>query len=134
MSMIKWRPFADLEDLWEFKKMRSQDFDLAHDMYEKDGNIIVTMNVPGIDAEDINVHVDNNELHVSAERKEKKEVNDKDYYHKEIKYGSVSRFITLPCAVDESGIVAELSDGGVLTITLPKIEQEETKKIKVMRR
>lgn len=136
MSMIKWRPFGDLEELFEFRPLQGKAFDTGKmDMYEEDGNIVVKMNVPGIDADEIDIRVHDNHLHVSAKHEQKKEEKDKDYYYKEMSSGSFQRMVTLPSFVDESEIVAEVSDG-VLTITLPKTAEEENqvKKIKVTRK
>ncbi len=117
MSMIKWRPYEELENIGT--EIENFGLDLSADMYETDKDVIATMNVPGIDKKDIHVRVDGNHLHVSGERKEEKEVKKDDYYHKEIRRGHFERTISLPCAVNEAKVATELSEG-VLTITMPK--------------
>ena len=77
------------------------------------------MNVPGVAADNIKVRVDDNHLHISGERKQKEEVKEKNYYHKEIRYGSFERTVSLPCAVNASSMTKKL-ENGVLTIMLPK--------------
>src|SRR5579871_108401 len=104
MSVAKWNDFGK---------------DLAMDVYENNGNIIVKMNVPGISENNIQVRIENGNLHVSGKREEKKEVKEKDYYHKEIKRGDFSRIISLPEDIDENAMTWEVTDG-VLTVTIPK--------------
>lgn len=117
MSMIKWRPYEELENFGT--ETENLGMDLSADMYETDKDVVATMNVPGIEAHDIHVRVDDNHLHVSGERKETKEIEKENYYHREIRRGQFERTISLPCAVDAAKMTKKMSDG-VLTITLPK--------------
>ena len=132
MAIMRWRPFHSLEDLFHDKFMNGQGLDLAVDMYEEGNNIIAKMNIPGVKAENIDIRVEKHHLHIYGERKEEKEVEKKDYYHKEIRGGSFERIVSLPCLVDEDKTNAELKDG-VLIITMPKIkkEEKESQKIKI---
>lgn len=117
MSMIKWRPYEELENFDQ--EMENLGIDLAVDMYEDNDDVIVAMNVPGVDAKHIHIRIDDNHLHVSGEREEKKEVKEKHYVHKEIRRGSFERTISLPCAIHADKITKHVANG-VLTITLPK--------------
>lgn len=135
MSLLRWKPFFN--DLEEFDKpFRDQGFDLAIDLYEEDNNVIAKMHVPGIDADDIDIYIDEyNHLHISGERSERKEEKEKDYYHKEIRQGSFQRVIPIHAEIDEDQITATV-ENGVLTIIMPKTmeEQKQVKKIKVQRK
>jgi HSP20 family protein len=102
----------------------------ALDMSETDTAIDVRMDLPGITAKDIDIQVNGNLLTVSGERKEEKEEKGKTFHRVERSYGSFSRTVTLPGAVNESEVAAEYKDG-VLTITLPKTEESKAHKIKV---
>ena len=104
MSIKKWEPFGQ---------------DLAIDVYEENGNVIAKMNVPGIDEANLKVYIENGDLHVSGKREEKKEIQEKNYYHKEIKRGSFNRVVSLPNDIDAAAMTWELSDG-VLTVMMPK--------------
>jgi HSP20 family protein len=133
--MIKWRPFHHLEDLFHDHHSRSAQWDLAVDVYEENDNVIAKMNIPGIDPDKINIDVEDNHLHVSGERKEEKEVNEKNYYHKEIRRGSFERIVPLPCAINKQKVSAEMHEG-VLRIVMPKINAQEhaAKRIKINRK
>ncbi len=132
MAIIKWRPFQELEEFFTGRFINGQGLDLAVDVYEEGNNVIAKMNVPGIKPDDIDIKIEKHHLHIYGERKEEKEVEKKDYYHKEIRSGSFERIVPLPCLVDEKSTTAKI-DNGVLIITMPKTKNEEieNKRIKV---
>jgi HSP20 family protein len=101
------------------KEALNQAFSLAIDMYEKDGNIIVKMDIPGIDSSDIQVEVEDGQLHVFGERRAKEEVKEENYYYKETGYGRFDRLVSLPADIDKAGMSYEIGDG-ILTVVIPK--------------
>ena len=101
------------------KESFNQAFSLATDMYEKDGNIIVKMDIPGIDPNDIQVEIEDGQLHIFGERKAKEEVNEAHYYYKETGYGRFDRLVSLPADIDKAGMTYEIGDG-ILTVIIPK--------------
>ena len=103
------------------------------DVSETDDAIEVKTDLPGIKSEDIDIEIRNDYLTVSGETTEvrkTKEGNGRKYHRIERHTGSFSRSVRLPCHVQEDSVKAELKDG-VLAITLPKAEQEKTKKIAI---
>ncbi len=92
----------------------------------------VEVDLPGFKKEDIHVDLKDNVLTISGERKNKKEIKEKDYYKKESSYGKFQRSFTLPENTDAENIEANSQDG-VLEVVIPKIERskKETKKIKI---
>jgi HSP20 family protein len=102
----------------------------AADVSETDETIEVKMDIPGIQAADLDVQVNGNLLTISGERKEEKEEKGKTYHRIERRYGSFSRSTTLPAAVKEDKVEAQYHDG-VLTITMEKTKDAKTRKIKV---
>ncbi len=96
----------------------------ATDVYAKDGDLIVRVELPGIDPrEDVSVQVEGGELVVRGERKQKEEVKEEAYYRMEASFGSFERRIPMPEGIDEKAIQAEYTDG-VLTVTVPKAARE----------
>lgn len=130
MAMIRWKPFGELDKFFEELNVPNVMRELATDVYEDDGNVIVEMNVPGIQADKVDIAVEGDHLRVTGHREEEKETKDRDYYVKEIRRGSFERIIHLPAAVDREKTKAEVHDG-VLKITLPKKSKEQSHKIKV---
>lgn len=128
MPFIRWRPFTDLDHLFE-----NNSHDLAADVYEENDTVYVEMHVPGMTPDEIDISVEDNHLRITGSRKEREEIGDRGYYYKEIRRGDFERSLTLPSAVDSSKASAEFSDG-VLKIALPKKMAGESKKIKVHKR
>jgi HSP20 family protein len=134
MSIIRWKPWHEIDKIFEtIAWPEGHWLDLAADVYEKNGNVIVEMHVPGIDPDNIDIKVNDSHLYVSGTREEKKEVKHEHYYHREIRRGGFERVIQLPCDVVQKEIKAEFKDG-VLVITMPKEQHAEAKKIAVVRK
>jgi len=100
------------------------------DTYEDEHNIVLKLEVPGIDEKDIHVHVDNNTLTVQGERNIEKEEKEENYRRIERQYGSFTRSFTLPSSVDQGQVSAHY-DKGVLKINLAKKAEAKPKQIKV---
>lgn len=96
----------------------------ATDVYAKDGDLIVRVELPGIDPrEDVSVQVEGGELVVRGERKQREEVKEEAYYRMEASFGSFERRIPMPEGIDVDAIEAAYTDG-VLTVTVPKAARE----------
>lgn len=128
-QLVQFDPFKEVARAWDDEFFQGP-FVPAVDMRQKGDDVIVTMEVPGIKIDVVDVSVENDVLTISAEKKEKKEVKKEDYYHKEIKEGSFSRSIILPMKVKGEEAKAEI-ENGVLEIILPKADELKPKKIKV---
>ncbi|HET6713516.1 MAG TPA: Hsp20/alpha crystallin family protein [Actinomycetota bacterium] len=108
------------------------------DVFGREGDLIVHLEVPGIDPEkDVTIQVEDDVLVIRGERSTKEEVEDKDYYRMESSFGSFERRLPIPEGVKEDDIVATYADG-VLEIVLPgaapKIEEpvEEKHEVKTI--
>lgn len=97
---------------------------------KKSGDFHVEIDMPGIKKEDIDVRIDNNILTVCGERKMKKEVKKKDYYHMESSFGRVERSFSLPKGIDQDKINAQYKDGR-LVIDLEREKSLKPKAIEV---
>jgi HSP20 family protein len=100
------------------------------DIAEKDNEIIVTAELPGIAQDDVDISVTNDILTVKGEKKEEKEVKEDDYHLVERSYGSFHRSIPLPTSVQGDKAKANYKDG-VLRIEIPKSEEAKPKQIKI---
>ena len=88
------------------------------------------MDIPGMEAKDIDIQVNGHLLTISGERKEEKEEKGKTYHRIERRSGSFSRSVTLPCPVKEEAVDAQYKNG-ILMVKLPKAEEAKSKKIAV---
>ena len=100
------------------------------DIYEDEHNIILKIEVPGIDEKDIDVRIQNNTLTVHGERKIEKEEKEENFRRVERQYGSFTRSFTLPSSVDPEQVSAHC-DRGMLKINLSKKAEAKPTQIKV---
>ncbi|MCX6794563.1 MAG: Hsp20/alpha crystallin family protein [Candidatus Falkowbacteria bacterium] len=139
MSLIKWAPFFPEFD--DMEKMMGEmlpavrgnqfGFTPAIDMYEDKDNVVVETQLGGIDPEKVDISIENNVLTIKGESEKKSEVEDKNYYRKEIRRGSFYRSIPLPTKVNGDKATAE-SGEGILKITVPKAPELKSKTIKII--
>lgn len=137
MSLIKWTPFIDSFDDMDaaFRGLMPsargmESFMPAIDMYEDKDSVIIETQLAGIDPEKVDISIDNDILSIKGESEKQHEVDEKNYYRKEIRRGSFYRSIALPTHVqaDKTKAVAE---AGVLKITVPKAQVQKSSKIKI---
>jgi HSP20 family protein len=102
----------------------------AIDMYDDEKNVYIKADVAGIDEKDLNVSIQDNILTISGERIEEKQDKRKGWVISERSMGSFCRSVNLPAGIKHDSIKAELKNG-VLTVTLPKEKQSESKTIKI---
>ena len=111
---------------------RSATFMPQVDVADAGKEIKVSVELPGLDDEDIEVSLTKETLTIKGEKKEEKEEKGKDYYRSERSFGSFTRTIPLPVEIDAEKAEASFKKG-VLTVKLPKTKQviSETKKVPV---
>lgn len=115
-----------------FREERLAEFSPKVNVSENDKEIEVTVEVPGMDQDDVDISLRDDVLTIKGEKKQEKEEKDKEYYHVERSYGSFYRSLQVPCEVDQENIKAAFKKG-VLKINLPKSTkaQENVRKIEV---
>jgi HSP20 family protein len=91
------------------------------DLEDRGDELVLTGDLPGFEAEDIDVRVKERTLHVAAEHDETSEASEGEYVRRERRRSAVSRSIPLPTAVDTEEITATYNNG-VLTVRMPKTE------------
>ncbi|HUI05730.1 MAG TPA: Hsp20/alpha crystallin family protein [Verrucomicrobiae bacterium] len=148
MALIRWSPRRDLWDpfasLAEIRDEMNRLFDtsLRHpgmldgsfspsiDVVVGKDNVIVRADLPGLSKDDVSVSLQENYLTIKGEKKHEFEQKEANYFVSERAYGSFTRTIELPAAVDAKKIEARFKDG-VLEVTLPKTEEAKPKQIEV---
>ena len=94
------------------------------------GNLIVKVDLPGIDPKEVSVSVTGNQLRIEGERKHEEKHEEKDYFYQELEYGQFVRTLPLPAEVDADQVKARYKKG-VLEITMPAPKALIGKKIAI---
>lgn len=97
---------------------------------ETEGSYEVTVDLPGLKPEDVNVELHDGQLTLSGKRHFEKEETGKTYHRVERRSGEFRRTIALPAAIDESKVNADFADG-VLKVSLPKSEKVKPTRIQI---
>lgn len=125
MNIVPRRFF--LEDLFDdFDDMNVKPVNMKCDIYEKDGNYCIEMDLPGYDKKDIDINFDNKYLTITASKEEEEKDEEKNYIRRERSYGSYKRQFFLG-DINEEEIKAEFNNG-ILKVVVPKKEVVDTKK------
>jgi len=100
------------------------------DLVETETQFEVTVDLPGLKPEEVDVELKNGGLWISGKREEEKEENSKTYHRVERRHGEFRRILPLPSTIDEEKVEAKFEDG-VLKIFVPKTEEAKPKHIEV---
>jgi len=144
-SLVRWEPFRELATLRgrmdrlfdDFNRTWGLDEGLTTgvwnppvDVYETGDSIVLKAELPEVSEKDVDISIEDNTLTIRGERKQDKEIQEKNCYRMERSYGAFTRSFTLPPTVDPNGIEAKFAQG-VLKVTLPKRPESKPKQIKV---
>jgi len=102
----------------------------ALDVFDDKDNFVVTVELPGLKKEEINLSIHDGVLTISGERKHERDEKEGSTFRSERYFGKFQRSVTLPAAVDANKVAATYKDG-VLTVELPKAEEAKPKQIAV---
>ncbi len=145
MAIARWEPFRELMTAQrDFDRLFREAFAPAMhegeastrtwappvDIYENGDNLVLKAELPGINPDDVEIRVEDNNLYLKGERKFEKEVKEENYHRVERTYGSFARAFSLPNSIDSDKVAANYKDG-VLTLTLPKREEAKPRTIKI---
>lgn len=100
------------------------------DVIDRDNEIVVKAEVPGVDKEDVQITLSGNRMTIKGETRREEKEEKGDYYRCEISRGTFSRTVVLPAEVDDAKARAAMRDG-MLEVTLPKVEQARKRDIRI---
>lgn len=148
MTIIRWKPYTEINTFrdgmnqlfnefmgpWHSRLDKEETREMAFhppvDIKENKDSYQVTMEVPGVNKEEISIEMKESVLSISGKREISSEEKDETYHRIERYYGSFCRSFTIPTPVDEKKIDAAYKDG-ILTISIPKKEEARPKKIAI---
>jgi len=102
----------------------------AAELHETADAIHLKLEVPGIEAKDLDIQVTENAVAISGERKSEKKIEENGRTVSEFHYGKFQRVIPLSARIENTNVKAEYKDG-ILNLTLPKSTEEKNKVVKV---
>ncbi|MDR2352115.1 MAG: Hsp20/alpha crystallin family protein [Deltaproteobacteria bacterium] len=97
---------------------------------EDDDSIIISAELPGVKAEDLNISVKNDTVIVKGEKKVGPHPQEANFYRKERHEGVFSRIVTLPSKIEAEKVEA-LFKNGILTVTLPKAAEAKSHQVSI---
>jgi HSP20 family protein len=100
------------------------------DVFETGDKLVVKVELPGIEPDDVEVSVEDSTLTVSGSREFHQETEEQNYHRIERRYGAFSRSLRLPQTADAENVDARF-DKGVLTIDIPKREEAKPRRIEI---
>lgn len=134
----RWDPFRDLQR--EMGRLLEtldplQPWRLARpfppiNLYDAGDRYILTAQLPGVLAEDVDLSITGETLTVRGERKRPAGVPDENYRRQERQFGRWTRTVTLPDRVDSTQVAASFAQG-ILSVTIPKAESAKPRHISV---
>lgn len=144
MELVPWRAYGDLipfrtemDKLWNRFIGETSPGGAATaewlpsvDISETQNNFIVKAELPGLDAQDVNVSISGDILTIKGEKNQEEEEKDEHHHFVERYYGSFQRSFQLPSGV-QSDLVEATFEKGVLKVTLPKVAEAQKKEVKV---
>lgn len=108
----------------------TSDWAPAVDIKEEANRFLIVVDVPGVDPEKIEVHMENGMLTIKGERDSEKKTEREGYKRIEREHGAFYRRFTMPEGVNANAIEAS-SKNGVLTLSIPKAEAAQPRRITV---
>ena len=138
-----WEPMQEIETLQRqmnrlFDRLipttdgesRRMSFIPAAEIEETTDRIILKLEIPGLEAKDLDIKVTEQSISISGEKQSKTKKEEKGTIRSEFSYGKFERVISLPVHIQSDRVKAEYKNG-ILELTLPKVEKEKSKTVKV---
>ncbi|MEA2002886.1 MAG: Hsp20/alpha crystallin family protein [Actinomycetota bacterium] len=133
MNLVRFDPFTvmrDFDRLFEESGRPANQWMPRVDVFDRDNDLVIRTEVPGVDAESIDVTVEGGTLTIKGGRSFKSEETEHNYHRKEIFEGSFERTILLPEGIDPEAVTAA-SEDGILEIRIPKRPEILPRKVTV---
>jgi len=140
MSIIRWNPFRELEDIHarlnrlagepDNAALMFADWTPAVDIQETGKEYLIKADLPDVKKEDVRVELHDGMLTLEGERRLEKEEKDKRFHKIERSYGKFVRRFAVPTEIEANAVAAEFKDG-VLNVRLPKSVNVKPRAIEV---
>jgi HSP20 family protein len=135
-TLVRWAPFQDLDVIERRMRRMLEDFGVAPaplpaaDMYETEKELVVELDVPGFEENELALEVSDSTLTIKGERKKEKEQKEKSFYLHERLEKHFERRFKLPPEADLDQVEATFRTG-VLEVHVPKLELAKARKVEI---
>jgi len=146
MALVRWEPFREIDTLQRQMNRLFDDLMPKEALYNQGGNqgtflpaaelhetpeaFEIKLEIPGMKPEDLDIQVTAEAVSISGERRSETKTEDNGVTRSEFRYGQFQRVIPLPNRIQNNNVEAQYKDG-ILHLTLPKVEEEQHKVVKV---
>jgi len=146
MPLIRWQPLREIDEL---QQEMNRFFDVlvpkesigngekslltfvpSAELIDTPTAVNLKLEVPGIDPKDIDIEVTADSVSIRGERKSESTTEEKGVSRTEFRYGEFHRVIPLPVRIKNTDVKATYKDG-ILSLALPKVEEEQNRVVKV---
>ncbi len=141
MVLVRFQPFSEMQNLRRqmdrmFDELAQVNTDLtqtwtpAIELQDTNESLILRAEIPGIEGKDLDVHVTREAVSIAGETRQERKTDERGYFRSEFRYGKFQRIIPLPVPIQNDKVQAEFKNG-ILTLTLPKVEEVKQKVVKI---
>jgi HSP20 family protein len=140
MAIVHWNPYGEMETLRNQFEQIFQDINdwrntpqvwqPAIELTDEDTNLVLKVQLPGWEAKDLDIQVMREGVIIKGEHPQPTKTEQKKVYYSEFRYPSFQRGIKLPLPVRNSEVKAKFEQG-ILTLTLPKVEEVINRVVKI---
>ena len=136
-KVVRWTPMNPVSLVNEFDRLferpltrTASDWNVALDVAETEDNYLVKATIPGINVDDLEITLEDDVLMLKGEIKRDEEIEEAKYHLRERRFGSFSRSIRFPMAVNGDAVEATYTNG-ILSLNVPKAEAVKPKRITI---
>lgn len=148
MALMRWEPFREVEMLrrqmnqlfYDLAEANRGDSDISQstqtawvpavELHDSGSELLLRAEIPGVEGKDLDIQVTQDAVSIAGEHRYEKKSESNGNIRSEFRYGSFQRVIPLPTKVQNQQVKADLKDG-IITLTLPKLQEEQHKVFKV---
>lgn len=131
MTVTRFNPFWELQrDFEQFAPAQGTNFSPKFNLLENEKSYIIELELPGLEKDEIDIDISQNQLKISGTRQNKSEEKAKNYYKIQSSFGKFEQIFTLPDNANKDEITAKMKNG-ILEVEIVKNEIEQNKKIQV---
>jgi len=141
MTIIRWSPFTEVEtirhqldrmfdDFAGFTSTENTVWKPAVELQDNGDNLSLKAELPGIEAKNLDISVLRDAVVIRGKHSHENKTENKGFFHSEFRYGQFERVVGLPVAVQNNKVTADFTNG-ILTLTLPKVEEAKNRVFKV---